>query len=319
MKSNLFLIVGEDKKLIDFHLFTILSKIEYDENNKIVYDMDVNSFMDVMEEASMVSLFSFKKVIVVENFSIDILAESELSYLEKFIKGKVDDGVMIFISKKVDARKSGYKLFKENFTILSADKASELEETLRNYVIRKVNDKGYEMDGMLVDSFLSKTGNDINNVNQELEKLFLYKIEDKKICREDVDKLTFDTIDNVIYEFTNAILDRDTDKVKRMYDQFMLDNVSIDYLIAAVGGSFRTSFLIKLLNRKGVSNLDIGKIIGKKEFFVKKSLDRLYSYTLEDIGNCICKLAAIDRGIKSGMDNVGWFSLFLFDMDSIKI
>ena len=36
MRSNLFLIVGEDKKIVDFSLFNILNNIDYDENNKIV-------------------------------------------------------------------------------------------------------------------------------------------------------------------------------------------------------------------------------------------------------------------------------------------
>lgn len=311
MRSNLFLIVGEDKKLIDFQLFEILSKIEYDENNKIVYDMEVDHFMDVMEEASISSLFSPKKVILVDNFSLDCMDDYALSYLERFINSKVEDVYFIFISKKIDARRSEFKLFKEHFTVIPLDKVDS--HTIKDYVVRRIKDRGYHIDSMNVDYFLSKVGNDIYNINQELEKLFIYKMDDRKILREDISLLIFDTIDNVIYEFTNAILEGDIDKVKTMYDKFMLDNVSIDYLIAAISGSFRTSLIIKLLSNKGMNYASIGKVIGKKEFFVKKSLDRLYSYTVEDLGDFINKLARIDREFKSGFDHVGKFELFLFD------
>lgn len=315
MKSNLFLLVGEDKKLIDFSLFEILNDIEYDDNNKIIYDMDNDSFMDVIEEASMVSLFSPIKVIIVNNFIVDKLSEIELDYLEKYINGKNKDVYIIFISSKVDARKKSYKLFKDNFKVIEVDKVDS--SNINDYVINRIKDRGYKIDSINVDYFISKVGNDINNINNELEKLFVYKESDKKILREDIDLLVFDNIDNVIYEFTNAILDNDYEKIKVMYDKFVLDNVSVDYLIATIAGSFRTSLIIKLLSNKNMNNFEIANIIGKKEFFVKKSLDRLYRYTVSDLEGYINKLAMIDRNIKSGKDNVNSFELLLFSKESL--
>jgi len=168
---------------------------------------------------------------------------------------------------------------------------------------------------MNIEYFISKVGNDINNINSELDKLFIYKYDDKIINKEDIDLLVFDNIDSVIYEFTNAILDEDYDKVKSMYDKFMLDNISIDYLISTVSSSIRNSLIIKLLNKKNMSNFEIGKIIGKKEYFVKKTLDRLYRYSVDDLGRYINKLAKIDKEFKTGKDNVSRFELFLYEKD----
>ena len=243
MRSNLFLIVGEDKKIIDFSLFNIINSIDYDENNKIIYDMNVNSFMDVMEEASMVSLFSPIKIIIVNNFILDNLNDNEFEYLERFVNNKVSDVYMIFISNKVDARKKSYKLFKDNFKIIEVEKIDD--NNIYDYVEDKIKDRGFKIDNINITYFLSKVGNDINNINSELEKLFIYKDNNKRILKEDIDLLILDNIDNVIYEFTNAILDEDYDKVKSMYDKFMLDNISIDYLIATVTGSIRNSLIIK--------------------------------------------------------------------------
>ena len=97
----------------------------------------------------------------------------------------------------------------------------------------------------------------------------------------------------------------------------MKDNISIDYLISSVAGSFRTNMIIKLLYNKNMSNFEIGKVIGKKEYFVKKSLDRLYRYSLDDLKKYINDLANIDRNIKTGKDNVGRFDLFLFSKESL--
>jgi len=314
MRSNLFLIVGEDKKIIDFSLFEILSNIEYDDNNKIIYDMNVNNFMDVIEEASMVSMFSSVKVIIVNNFMLEKLNDVEYEYLERYINSNNKDVYIILISDKIDARKKNYKLFKDNFKIIELSKMDN--NNILNYIINKVRDRNFKIDNLNAEYFLSKVGNDINNINNELEKLFIYKENDRVINREDIDLLVFDNIDNVIYEFTNAILDDDYDKVKVMYNKFMLDNISLDYLISTVAGSIRSSLIIKLLSNKNMSNFDIAKIIGKKEYFVKKSLDRLYRYTVDDLGKYINKLAMIDRDFKTGKDNVGKFELFLFSKES---
>lgn len=314
MRSNLFLIVGEDRKIIDFSLYEILNDIEYDENNKIIYDMNVNSFMDVMEEASMVSLFSPIKIIIVNNFVIDNIKDNEFDYLDKFINTKNKDVYMILIANKVDARKKNYKIFKDNFKIIDVGEVDN--NTILDYVVGRIKNKNFKIDGRNVEYFLSKVGKDINNINSELDKLFIYKEESKVILREDIDLLVFDNIDNLIYEFTNAILDNDYNKVKVMYDKFMLDNVGLDYLIATVSGSLRTNLIIKLLYNKRMSNFDIGKFIGKKEYFVKKSLDRLYMYSVNDLTNYINRLAIIDRDIKTGKDNVGSFELFLFSKEN---
>ena len=314
MKNNLFLLVGEDKKSIEFNLYNILSKIDYDENNKIIYDMSVDKFMDVIEEASMVSLFSPIKVIIVNNFVIDDISLDELNYLGKYIDNNIKDVYIIFISNKVDTRKKNYKLFKDNFNVILLDELDS--DSIYDYVSKNINDRGYKIDNFNIEYFISKVGNDINNINSELEKLYIYKVDDKKINKEDIDMLIFDNIDNVIYEFTNAILDNDYDKIKTMYDKFMLDNVGIDYLIATIYGSFRNCLIVKKMNNQNISNMEIAKVINKKEFFVKKTLDRLYRYSYDELCEYINKLAIIDRDIKSGKDNVGKFELFLFSKES---
>ena len=315
MRGNLSLLIGENKQVIDFNIYEILNDIEYDDNNKIIYDMNVNSFMDVLEEASMVSLFSPVKVIIVNNFSNDNISDSELEYLERFINSKNKDVYLILIGNKIDGRKKNYKVFKDNFKIIDVDKVDN--NNIYEYVDNRIKDNGYKIDNYNIDYLLSKIGNDINNINSELDKLFIYKDSDKKINKEDIDLLILQNIDNVIYEFTNAILDEDIDKVKCMYDKFMLDNIGIDYLLSTVAGSFRTNLIIKLLYNKNMSNFEIGKVIGKKEYFVKKSLDRLYRYSLDDLKNYINRLAIIDRNIKMGYDNVGRFELFLFSKESL--
>lgn len=308
--KKFYLLIGNDTKRIDFNVFKILNDIKCDENSKIVYDNNEDTFMSVIEEASIRSLFSSLKVIIVNNFNIDKINDYEYECFSKLINSDIQDVYMIFIADKVDARRKNYKIFKDNFEIIELEKMDDLN--VLDYIRNKILENGYKISDSMLDYLFSKIGNDINNINNELDKLFMYKCDDKNINREDIDLLIFDNIDNVIYEFTNAIMDNDYNKIKIMYDKFRAGKVEIDYLIIAIYNSFRMNYIIKLLYNKNMSNLDISKVINKKEFFVKKSLERLYNYSLDDLGKYLNKLYEIDRDIKNGNDKINSFELFLF-------
>ena len=53
------------------------------------------------------------------------------------------------------------------------------------------------------------------------------------------------------------------------------------------------------------------EFIGKKEFYVKKMIDRLYQYTEDDLTGYIKELAKIDREFKMGKSNIDMLEFFL--------
>ena len=308
--NNLYLIISEDEKVVQFYLHDILSKIKYSDDSKIVYDLGVSSFSDILDEASMISLFDNYKLIIGNNFDLGKLSDDDTTYLKKYLSAKTNNVSVILIASKIDTRRSSYKLFKENFKIIDALKNDNSEE-VSLYVKKLIKEKGYQMNDTTFDYFISKVGSDINNINLELDKLLVYKQDTKKIEISDIELLIADSIDNVVYEFTNAIIDNDYNKVAQMYNNFKIQNVAFDYLMAILANNFHQLLTIKILNNDGKSNMEIAKIIGKKEYYVKKNLERLYQYTISDFERYIDKLARIDYNFKTGKSNIDELELFL--------
>lgn len=314
MMNNLNLIIGENKENNEFYLQDILKKINTDEENIIKYDLSESSFNDILDEASMISLFSNIKVIIGINFDISKISDAENEYLSKYLKNINKDVYIILITSKIDARLKIYKIFKDYFNIIESSKANNKYDLLK-YLNNKCKVNKFKIDNSNIEYFLNKVGNDINNINTELDKLFIYKNDDKIISRNDIDLLVIDNIDNIIYEFTNAFLENDLDLIIKMYKNFKLENVGFDYLITSLSNVLRQAITIKILANDNKSNFEIAKIIGKKEFFVKKMLERLYQYTVNDLGRCIIKLAKIDANFKNGKSNIDELELFLIDKD----
>ena len=296
IQNNLNLIISDDEKQISFYIQELTSKLKYEEDNKITYDLHENSLSDIIDEASMMSLFASIKVIIGLDLDIAKISDNDYDYLTKYISNPNKDAYIILVTKKIDARLKNYKIFKDNFNIIDTYKDDNGTDILI-YVKNKIKESNYHIDNYNLEYFLNKVGNDINNISNELNKLFIYKEESREITKEDIDLLINDNIDTIIYEFTNAVLENNLDEITKMYNNFKLEGIQTDYLLVSLSNVFRQALIIKLLS-SDKSNLEIAKIIGKKEFYVKKMLERLYNYTASDLGNYINKLATIDRDNK---------------------
>lgn len=311
MKNNLYLIIGEDNELVNFYLTSILENTLFNEEEKIEYDMTVSSISDILDEASMISLFSSKKIIIGREFDTKKMNDNDLDYLKRYIDNINKEVYIVLIAKKIDARSREYKIFKDSFKVIETDKNNDSDKDILKYIDSYILDKGYRIDRYNLEYLLSKLGNNIDNIKIELDKIFLYLDNDKEINREVIDLLISDNIDNIIYEFTNAVLDKDYDTVMKMYSEFKIENIGYDYLLVSLDNVFRQALIIKMLYNQGSSNSDIAKVIGKKEFYVKKMLERLYNYKEDELARMIDRLAIIDRDYKTGKSNIDMLELFL--------
>ena len=311
MKNNLYLIVGEDQELVNFYLNKIMNEIGLDEDKKINYDMNTSSISDILDEVSMISLFSSEKVVIGYNFDIGKINDNDRDYLIRYLNNNnSNDRYIILIAGKVDGRSKDYKIFKDKFKIidlLQVDNGKDIYKYVEDYI----KDRGYKIDKYNLDYLVELLGNDINNINNEIDKILLYLNDDQVISREVIDKLVSDNIDNIMYEFTNAVLDREYEKISKMYNDFKIENVGYDYLIGSLGNALRGALVIKILYNQGNSNSEIAKFIGKKEFYIKKMIERLYNYTVDDLCMMIDKLGIIDREYKSGKSNIDMLELYL--------
>lgn len=294
---NVYLITGSNDSVISNTVSDILKQVNCDDNNKIIYNLKENTISDVIEEANTVSLFRSNKVILVYSSSIDKLDNEELiMYLNNYNK----DVYLIFIVEKSDARKKIVKLINEKGISIDSDNVDKSYN--KNYVVSYLKDNGYKMNSNVIECFLSRVSDNIDDIRNELDKLFIYKLDDKNISLDDVKLITYDNTDNIIYEFTNALLEKDENKAISMYHSFIDSNMAIDYILASIYNSYRTLYQIKELNKNN-SIRDISKTIGKKEYYVEKMLYRSMNYNDSELLDIIHTLAMIDKNYKSGLCN----------------
>ena len=310
--NNLYLIIGSNQEQINFYLYNILKDIDYLKENKITYDLTTSTLSDILDESSMMSLFSTTKIILGLNFTLDKLSKNDIEYLTNYLKSPNKDAYIILIANKIDLRVKESKIFKDNFKVIDTTKTNNQEDTV-TYIKDYITNNNHQINSQNLEYLTNKLGTDIYNINNELDKIFIYLGKEKEITKDTIDLLINDKIDDIIYEFTNAILDNDYNKMIKIYQDLTRENIGSDYFIVSIANSFRQSLIIKILTNQYKSREEIAKVIGKKEFYIRKMQERLSNYTETDLTNYLNKLFIIDKNIKTGKSNFDMLELFLIN------
>lgn len=283
---------------------------------------DINNVSDIVNEASTIGMFSLNKFIVIniDSYFKDKKDIPGINLLEEYFDNYNSNSYLIFIcnSDTIDSRKKIVNLIKKNGIV---KKIEANDSYITDYINGYLKDNGYSINNSDVIYFINRVGSNINNITNELDKLMLYKINDKIITRSDIDLLTVENIDDSIYELVNAILKNDNKKAIKLYHNFINNGMDVNQMIAIVGSQIRLLYQVKRLYNKGKSNEEIAKILEFKSVYrVKYLLSDSYYYSEEDLLKYLSKLSTIDEAIKSSnQDGNMLFELFIIKKDYNKI
>ena len=310
---NTYLLFGLENYLIDEKIKEIKDKLKVEEDNIINYDLNNDSIDSVLVEASTVSMFSDKKLIICDNSLFltanKSLSEEELNDLTKYLENSFEDVFIIFIvrDEKVDSRKKITKLVNKVSKVYECNKIESYR--LNNYLGDYIRDKGYSISSSSIELLISKVGYELSNIIKELEKMFIYKGEDTKITKEDIEDVITNNLEKNIFELTNAILNKEKSRVIEIYNQLIKSGEDPIKLIVTLSNQFRLIMQVKLMRTGGYSEKEI--VTTLKEHPYRISLAMKSIYNIEDIKDILLKLSNLDYEIVTGKTDK-FFGLEMF-------
>jgi len=306
-----YLIYSLDKDLIKKYIDKIIINENIDENSIIKYFLDDNNVLDIIEECNTLSLFSLKKLVLVEATDIFSSKGKEIAGLNDYLDNYNKDIILVFIciSDKVDTRK---KIYKKINSVGKIEFLNKDNNYITDFVKEKLND--YKMED--INYFINKVGNNINNIENELEKLINFKCDNKSITIKDIDDLCDNNVEEEIFSLTDAIIKNDNNRAIKLYNIFLNKNYDVIQMIGLLASQFRFLLQVKLLYNKNKSNDDIAKELGVHPYRVKLAIGNCYYYDLYTLENYLIKLFELDKNIKLGLiDKNLFFELFILNKD----
>ena len=298
MKSNFYLYYGDDISLINNEIGKLKNKIGI--SGDIIY-YDIENISDIVVESSTIGMFNPYKFIVIDTSSyFSSKKDMDISSLTHYFDNYNVNSYLIFTygSSSIDSRRKLFKLISDNGVVKKLEANSEY---LNDFVSNYIKDNGYSMDMNSMSYLLSRCDNNIDNIRNELDKLMLYKLNDKVITRDDISLLTIEDINDTVFELVSSILKNNNERTMKLYYNFINNGMDVSQIIAVISNQIRLLFQVKRLYNSGKSNDEIAKILEFKSVYrVKYLLSDCYYYSEGDLLKYLSKLADIDKAIKTG-------------------
>lgn len=310
-----YLLYGTENFLIEEEIKKIINNENIEEINVSKYDLSNNTIKTILEDANTVSLFSSKKLIIIDNSFIFSRVQNkkcdDVDLLESYLKEKNENCIIIFVNRneKIDNSKKICKIIKEKGIIKDFNPLKNINNSVKSMF------DDYKITDDSINLLINKVGNNLELVYKEIEKLKIYKIDDKLITKEDIENLISENINIDIFKFIDDIINKNKNKVIKTYKELLKINEEPIKLVALLASKFRLMYQVSILTKKGYTEDSISQMLNMHKYPIHLAIISAYKYNPEILLKYLNELANIDIGIKTGeADKELALELFLLNL-----
>ena len=291
---------------------------EMEEHDIIKYNMLDTTLDEIIQDASNMSLFSLKKMIICYDCTFliakkneheeedleDILTEKEdqkSDSLIHYISHPNPDTILVLVmeSAKLDERKKIVKLLRKQATVIEFPKLTN--EQLFDYVKQLLDQKKKRMKPDAIRQLIEKTSGNVSIIQTEIEKLVLYKEQVEEITINDINLLVRKVESDNVFDLADAMIQKKTQDVLSIYHELLDSNQEPIMILVFLANQFRLFYQTKILKEEGYSVQAIAGILGVHWYRIKLASEMNISTT--KLLGYLEELADLDYGIKSGTIN----------------
>ena len=307
-----YILYGTINYLINKEIAKIIKDNNIEGININKYDLNNTYLTDIINDASSMSLFNDKKIIIVNNSYIFTGTtkknlEQNTEELENYLNNINDNTILIFIvnNEKLDERKKITKLIKKNGTVKdfnSIDNISLVKNLFEDYSISNENIK----------YLISRVGEDSSLLASEIEKIKIYKDKDKNITYDDITNLTTKSLEINNFKLIDAIISKNKAEAFNLYQDRIKLNEEPIAIIISLANQIRIMYQVKQLYLNGYTENNIASILKIHPYRVKLASQNARKYDSDILLKYLKQLADLDINIKTGkVDKTLGLELFI--------
>ena len=170
---------------------------------------------------------------------------------------------LIFVENEVDKRSRMYKAVQKAGRVVEF--ATQDGDTLTRWVLGMLKRENKRITKGDMELFFSKTGNDMGNIERELEKLLCYTMERDVITTEDIDEVCTTQITNQIFDMVRAVTSRQQKKALDLYYDLLSLKEPPLKILALIAREFNMMMQVKTLNGEGCDVRTIASRTGLRD------------------------------------------------------
>ena len=250
---------------------------------------------EVIRLADTMPFFAEKRLIIIEDSG---LFRSAADVLVNYLPSMPDTTVLLFVESEVDKRGRLFKKVKElgYAAEMTRQDASQLARWAGGILAKE----GKKITARTMDVFLSMTGDDMEHIRTELEKLISYTMGREVITEEDVRAVCTVQVTNRIFEMVSAIVNRDTRKAMDLYEDLLTLKEPPMRILFLIARQFNQILQVKEMAAKGLDKGAIASRLKMQPFLVGKTMPQARRFSREQILSYVNECVEAEEAVKSG-------------------
>ncbi len=315
-----------------------IKEVDNSANSLTKIDGQVSDIKKISDTLSARSLLTNRRMIIIENIFLNkgkTIFTEILDYLKKIKADSEKDIIIVIRETSIKTGKTGKQAVTVNsigkekpllkkpqslFAYLNKQKFSQEFKTLANtelinWIKKQVASQGANISNQTAQTLISLIGNNLWQINNELNKLVNYKIGlepsmipggnsiNKNIEVADIEKLTKGKFDENIFALTDAISNKNKTLAIKLLDEQYAAGLTDSYLLSMFIRQFKILLQIRQALDSGLTSRKITSELKLHPFVIQKGISQVRNFNLLRLKNILTKLVTIDSNIKNGRSN----------------
>jgi DNA polymerase-3 subunit delta len=247
----------------------------------------------VIDLAETMPFFADRRVIVIEDSG---LFNKDGDRLADYVREKPDSTSIIFDEGEIDKRS---RLYKAVADIGMADEmARQPVPVLEKWVISMLKKEGRSIAAPDLHYFLSLTGDNMDLISNEFEKLICYTMGRDSVTRADMDAVCIRQIDDQIFRMIEEMSAHHRDSALRMFMDLMALDEKPFRLLSLITRQYNILLEAKQLELGGAGRREVSEKL--PHYYTQKYIDQARHMTLREIKTALEKCVGVDESVKTG-------------------
>ena len=297
--KKVYLLYGEESFLKQSYKKKLKEAVAGDDTMNYNYfegkGLDVNELISLSDT---MPFFSDKRLIIIEDSGF---FKTSSEALADYLPMIPDTTCIVFVEDAVDKRNRLFKKVKELGH--AAEMKRQDSAQLARWAGTILAQNGRKITGSTMNLFLERTGDDMENIRMELEKLISYTMGSDVVTTEDVEAVTTVQVTNKIFDMVNAIVTRKTRLAMDLYEDLLTLKEPPMRILFLIARQFNQLLLVKEMTAKGTDRGTIASKLKIPPFVAGKVSAQAGAFTRDQILSYVKGCVEAEEAVKTGKMN----------------
>lgn len=265
--------------------------------------LDENSIDTLISDIETPSFGYAKKLIIIRNSNL-FKKDCKSPMKEKFKKyvaenmDIINEAVVIVFIEETVHKMDVYKAVEKNAVIIETKELKPIE--IKNRLKRICAMYKVQISDANLNYLIETAGTSMQDLINEIRKLIEYAGENGEIQKEDIDKLTIKEIQAIIFDLTDYLGTKNTEKALEVLNNLIYNKEPLQKIIITLYNHFRKIYLTKLALKERRDLVEVLSLKPNQVFLTTKYRKQAEYFKESEILQILKELIDLDYKSKSG-------------------